>query len=300
MTLQQIIFFITIYKNKSFTAAAKELGVSQSVLSKQMIALEKEMGSKLIVRNAHHMKLTPHGEVLLPHALQMAKDYREILHCAARQRAKQETITLGGVSILNTYGITEALISFEGAYPSYSIDIWETETNNVLSGMYDHSLDIGIGWFQLPMERESERLNLIPLIDDEQVLIASPALFPPGTHEISIAQLKNKYIVLQNSDPNVAAYHLQILHSDLHQDNVHLLNIKMDSLVQFILKKNCVSIMMKQVAEKVFAPQVPIFPLSHPLTLTLCIILPKHGASGSCQCLVQYLRKAFQGRSRFS
>ena len=73
MTLQQIIFFITIYKNKSYTAAAKELGVSQSVLSKQMMALEKEMGSKLIVRNVRHMRLTPHGEVLLPHALQMPR-----------------------------------------------------------------------------------------------------------------------------------------------------------------------------------------------------------------------------------
>lgn len=300
MTLQQIIFFITIYKNKSYTAAAKELGVSQSVLSKQMMALEKELGAKLIVRNVRHMKLTPHGEVLLPHALQMAKDYREILHCAARQRARQETITLGGVSVLNTYGITEALIDFEGAYPSCSIDIWESETNNVLSGLYDHSLDIGIGWFQLPIERESERLNLIPLIDDEQVLIASPGLFPSGTQEIPLSQLKNKYIVLQNTDPIVSAYHLQTLHSHLHQDNVQLLNLKMDSLVQFILKKSCVSIMMKQVAETVFAPQVPIFPLSHPLTLTLCILLPKHGASENCRRLVQYLREAFQGRSRFN
>ena len=300
MTLQQMIFFTTIYRHKSYTAAAKELGVSQPFLSKQMLTLEKELGTKLIVRNVRHMKLTPQGEMLLPHAIQMVKDYREILRCAARQRAKQETIMLGGVPVLNTYGITEALIGFEGLFPSCLIDIWETETSNVLSGLADHSLDIGIGWFQLPIERESERLQLIPLIDDEQVLIATPGLFPKEGYELTVSQLRGKHIVLQNSDPLVSAYHLQSLHTEFHQDNVQLLNMKMDSLLQFVLKKNCISVVMRQVAEKDFAPQTQILTLSHPLTLTLCIILPKRDVSDNCCRLIQYLTETFKGRSRLS
>ena len=48
------------------TRAARELHVSQPALSKQIRALERQVGAELFRRLPHGVELTPAGEALLP------------------------------------------------------------------------------------------------------------------------------------------------------------------------------------------------------------------------------------------
>jgi len=61
MTLQQIEFFITVAMHKSFTKAAEVLYISQSSVSKQISALEQELGTELFIRNNKTVELSPAG-----------------------------------------------------------------------------------------------------------------------------------------------------------------------------------------------------------------------------------------------
>jgi DNA-binding transcriptional LysR family regulator len=61
MTLQQIEFFITVAMHKSFTKAAEILFISQSSVSKQISALEQELGIELFIRNNKAVELSPAG-----------------------------------------------------------------------------------------------------------------------------------------------------------------------------------------------------------------------------------------------
>lgn len=64
MTLNQIRYFLTLAECLSFTQAARKLYLSQPTLSKQIAALEKELGYALFVRNQHSVQLTSQGSLL--------------------------------------------------------------------------------------------------------------------------------------------------------------------------------------------------------------------------------------------
>src|SRR2546423_14798395 len=53
---------------RSFSAAAQKLGYTQSAVSQQIAALERETGSVLIERNPRGIRLTDAGEALVRHA----------------------------------------------------------------------------------------------------------------------------------------------------------------------------------------------------------------------------------------
>lgn len=68
MTLRQIQYFIAVVDEGSFTHAAQTLHVAQPSLSKQLAALEAELGGPLIERLHRGLRLTPMGRAFLPEA----------------------------------------------------------------------------------------------------------------------------------------------------------------------------------------------------------------------------------------
>ena len=68
MEIRQVEYFLSIVKTGSFSEAADEHFISQSSLSKNIIALEKELGVSLFDRSKRKVFLTDAGEVFLEHA----------------------------------------------------------------------------------------------------------------------------------------------------------------------------------------------------------------------------------------
>src|SRR5690242_20015811 len=61
MDLRQIMYFMTIYEERSFTRAASKLGVAQPALSVQIKRLEEEFGGPIFVRTARGVASTDLG-----------------------------------------------------------------------------------------------------------------------------------------------------------------------------------------------------------------------------------------------
>ena len=61
MTTEQIKYFLCIAKHLNYTAAAWELEISTPTLSRQIVALEEELGVKLFIRDNKKVILTKSG-----------------------------------------------------------------------------------------------------------------------------------------------------------------------------------------------------------------------------------------------
>ena len=64
MELRVLNYFLVIANEKNFTKASQLLHITQPTLSRQIAQLEKELGTKLFIRNNHSISLTEDGLIL--------------------------------------------------------------------------------------------------------------------------------------------------------------------------------------------------------------------------------------------
>ena len=64
MTMNQLKYFLAVARCLSFTEAARSLFMTQPALSRQIKAMETELGTPLFVREKKTLKLTPGGSAL--------------------------------------------------------------------------------------------------------------------------------------------------------------------------------------------------------------------------------------------
>lgn len=67
-------YFLAVVDCRSFTEAAEECYISQSAISQQIDALEKELGVQLIIRQKRRFELTPEGEFLYEYCRKLVND----------------------------------------------------------------------------------------------------------------------------------------------------------------------------------------------------------------------------------
>jgi LysR family transcriptional regulator, benzoate and cis,cis-muconate-responsive activator of ben and cat genes len=65
MELRQLRYFVAVAEEANISRAAKKIFLTQPALSRQIKALEEEIGQCLLERQAHSIRLTPVGEALL-------------------------------------------------------------------------------------------------------------------------------------------------------------------------------------------------------------------------------------------
>lgn len=83
MTLQQLEFFISVAIHQSFTKAADALYTSQSTVSKQISALEDELGTELFIRQSNRVFLSPCGQLVLNESVRGLNHIRNVTNLVA-------------------------------------------------------------------------------------------------------------------------------------------------------------------------------------------------------------------------
>ena len=135
----------TLANTLNFSKAAKELGISQPVLSTHIKAVEKELGLQLFDRDKHSVKLTAIGNELLPAMNDVVASYDVILEKA--ENARQSVSSKLGVGYLyNAYRriIPDISRKYTNAYPDVKLSFHSHEYLDVTRALLDGNLDIAL------------------------------------------------------------------------------------------------------------------------------------------------------------
>ena len=95
MHFRQLRYALSVYKERSFTKAAKRLNISQSAVSEQVKLLEAEIGFELFARTSHGIESTDRGRTFLYEFERVMGDLLSLSDTARRLRGVlQDTLTI--------------------------------------------------------------------------------------------------------------------------------------------------------------------------------------------------------------
>ncbi|MFL1431631.1 MULTISPECIES: LysR family transcriptional regulator, partial [unclassified Nocardiopsis] len=163
--------FLTVAETGSLTATAQVLGYTQSAVSRQVQALEHELGSPLFDRLPRGVALTDAGRTLLPHARAVVGHLAAArAELAARRRLDGGRLRVGSFSSAGVTLVPRALAAFSRLYPRVEVAHVEALTADLVARLEEGALDAAV----VGAPADPARVDLYPLLD-EPLLVAVPA-----------------------------------------------------------------------------------------------------------------------------
>jgi LysR family transcriptional regulator, low CO2-responsive transcriptional regulator len=168
---RQLRAFVTVVRTGSFTAAARELFLSQSAISHSLRTLEEDIGCRLLNRVNKKTILTPAGEHLLHHAEkilgQMNSARTELTKLNEWGRSK---IRVGASTTACQYILPGVLTAFKDDFPKCHVTIEPGDTPELISHLHDRQIDLAVGL----EPKHLEQLEYSGLFTDELSFVVSP------------------------------------------------------------------------------------------------------------------------------
>ena len=171
MDFDQLITFLEVAKQGSFSRAGEKVFRSQSAVSAQIRQLEQEYGDRLLDRSGKTVKLTPAGQVLFDYAERL-KLLREesLIAVAGHSSTPRGTLRVGANEATCLYVLPEVFAEYCRRYPPVQINIYRNFSYKVTEKLENGAIEVG--FLTLPIQSPS--LEIQTIFRDKLVLMVSP------------------------------------------------------------------------------------------------------------------------------
>ncbi|GAA1549085.1 LysR family transcriptional regulator [Kribbella hippodromi] len=145
MELRQLRSFVVVAEELNVGRAATRLHLTQPSLSRQIAALEHDLGVELFARVKRRFVLTAAGETFLADAKDLLRRSDEAVRTAQRtQRGELGTLRLRFVQSATFEVLPRLLGSFRQAYPKVVLDLEASTTLRQTQALHDGRIDVGL------------------------------------------------------------------------------------------------------------------------------------------------------------
>ena len=171
MDVAQLKMFTAVAEEKSFTAAAERLHVSQSAVSRQLKLLEEELGTLLFHRGKRGASLTDSGQILLAAAHRIAQEIQDVsAQISETQTLQRGVLRIGGGMTVCLFILPKLLRKFRARYKDVDLHVTTGSTEAILRLL--RSRDIEIALLTLPMVEPD--LVVQKVLKEEMVVMTAP------------------------------------------------------------------------------------------------------------------------------
>jgi DNA-binding transcriptional LysR family regulator len=141
MELRQLRYFAAVAQELHFGRAAERLRISGPALSQQIIALERDLGAQLFVRDRRSVRLTEAGRLLVEDARQILALADAAAHRVRGRGAETNPLRLGYVGWL-----PDNIDALAAPAASVRIDDWVLPSHTQADRVAEGSLDLALAW----------------------------------------------------------------------------------------------------------------------------------------------------------
>jgi DNA-binding transcriptional LysR family regulator len=144
MELRALRYFVELVKQKSFTAAAERMHVTQPTISKMIKALELEIGAPLLLRESRQLALTDVGEIVYRRGLDVLAAHAEL----QAELGELGALTRGALTVgLPPMGgplFTPIVAAFRQRYPHIELKLFEQGSKAIEALLLNGELELGV------------------------------------------------------------------------------------------------------------------------------------------------------------
>jgi DNA-binding transcriptional LysR family regulator len=194
LDLRKLRYFLAVADRLHFGRAAEELHIAQPVLSRQIRALEKDLGASLFTRDRHGVALTDAGRQLLADTgplLASADAVRRRVTVAAHGSRRLAVGFRTGIPVI------PAARAFETRHPDVVVDVQRIEWDDQAAMLLDGRIDVG--YVRLPIDETG--LRVTPLYTEPLMVVLPADHRLAGKEQLTEADLAGEPLVW-HADPS--------------------------------------------------------------------------------------------------
>ncbi len=228
MTTEHLHEFVVLARTLNFSKAAEYLFISQSVLSKHIAEIEKELSVKLFIRSTHDVELTEEGKLLYHESLSMIQKSEFIMSFLSmsvsqtegsiRLRCHEQTLCPPILSFINNFKSRYKNISIETNIINSADDITSIGDADVLLSPCDFMDRLKDSFIGKHIYSQNAELAIPPYhhlgdlhdmdlcaLEHETILVPyANELFGPYARNYFLAQRKSRGILQKITTPTVS------------------------------------------------------------------------------------------------
>ncbi|MBI3086319.1 MAG: LysR family transcriptional regulator [candidate division NC10 bacterium] len=194
LNLHRVRVFHAVARRESYSRAAEDLHISQPAVSKHVLDLEEELGTKLFHRLGRRIVLTEAGRLMADYAERifvLADEARRALE--ELQGLERGRLHLGASSTPGNYLLPRALAAFQARYHRLEVSLDIMASHDVVDRVIRQELDLGFVGATFAAD-----LHVQPYMEDELVLILRPGHPLASVRTIPHEALEKETFVLRD------------------------------------------------------------------------------------------------------
>ena len=145
LDIRVLKYFLAVAQAGNMTQAAKDLHITQPTLSRQIMDLEKNLGTELFVRKHKQLTLSDSGFLFQ----QRAREIVQLTDKTCRELAEQKShiggiVTIACVESIASCLLPEIMAGFSRDYPSVKYELYSADGDDIREKIDRGSIDLGI------------------------------------------------------------------------------------------------------------------------------------------------------------
>ena len=214
-SLKSLLIFKTLYETGTATRTARDLGITQSGVSRSLAQLEENIGIPLFMRHKKRLIVLPEADELYSEILGLLSNLENMKHSiVALREFGASRIRIASAPALGFAYVPKIIARILRDNPKYNVYLDIMPSPEVVRAVEAGYFDVG--FVTLPVN--SQALVVDRLISTEAVCLMPKNHSLAKANVITIEDLKGQHLVIPNQ-PNLAADQLLL---QLSQKNIHI------------------------------------------------------------------------------
>lgn len=257
MEIRQLVYFLQICKDKTFSEAANHLYITQQALSHSIKNLEEELGVSLLKRGKHGIELTEIGTYIQENGKPLVDEFERICQFITdKSNFQTGVISIAVAPGVSFFLIPQVMLDFREKYKDIQFDIHECNDAECERLVEEEIVPIACSIAPI----RSSKLQFIPFIQYNSVLLVNKLNPLASKSTILFSELKNEKFSYINKDFNRYWKFVEKCNENHFEPNIIYTSSLLDPIVSMVEKNFAVAPLSSELAKKYVSDNICAIP----------------------------------------